>query len=62
MSRGDMLFLNVQFLSSHLGQLKLIVASIERQQLVLALSKTSLTNNDPLDFYHLGNYRKKNCK
>ena len=55
---GDLFILNVQSLRSHHDQLKVLVASLNRQPLVIALSETWLSNNDPLNLYHLVGYQK----
>ena len=55
---GDSFFLNVQSLRSHHDQLKVLVASLNRPPLVIALCETWLSDNDPLDLYHLDGYQK----
>ena len=55
---GDLFFLNVQSLRSHHDQLRVLVASLNRQPLVIAICETWLSDNDPLNLYHLDGYQK----
>ena len=55
---GDLIFLKVQSLRSHHDQLKVLIASLNRQSIVIALCKTWLSDIEPLDLYHLDGYQK----
>ena len=55
---GDILFLNIQSLRNHHDELKFLVASLKWQPYVVALCKTWLSDNDPLELYNLDGYQK----
>ena len=55
---GDIFFLNIQSLRNHHDQLKVLVASLEWQPYVVALCKTWLSDNDPLELNNLDGYQK----
>ena len=58
MVKENVFFRNVRSLRSHYDQLSLLVASLIKVPMILALCETWLTDNDPTIFYSFDGFSK----